>query len=37
MTNKSALVLVAHADDETLGCGGTIQKLLRGGWKVEEF
>jgi LmbE family N-acetylglucosaminyl deacetylase len=30
-----ALVLVAHADDETLGAGGTIQKLIRGGWKVN--
>lgn len=35
MTDKSALVLVAHADDETLGCGGTIQKLLRSGWRVD--
>jgi len=34
-TERQALVLVAHADDETLGCGGTIRKLLTGGWKVE--
>jgi N-acetylglucosamine malate deacetylase 1 len=26
---------VAHADDETLGCGGTIVKLLRAGWRVD--
>jgi len=32
---RSALVLVAHADDESLGCGGTIPKLLRDGWNVE--
>ena len=30
-----ALVLIAHADDETLGCGGTIPKLVRAGWKVK--
>ena len=29
-----ALVLVAHADDETLGCGGVIQKLIKIGWDV---
>jgi LmbE family N-acetylglucosaminyl deacetylase len=34
-TDRRALILVAHADDETLGCGGTIQKLVRQGWKVD--
>ena len=33
--SKTAMVLVAHADDETLGCGGIIQKLLARGWRVE--
>lgn len=31
----NALILVAHADDETLGAGGTIQKLVRRGWHVQ--
>ena len=30
-----ALVLVAHADDETLGVGGTILKLKEKGWDVN--
>jgi LmbE family N-acetylglucosaminyl deacetylase len=30
-----ALILCAHADDETLGSGGTIRKLVNGGWDVE--
>lgn len=33
--NGAGLVLVAHADDETLGCGGTIPRLLRSGWRVD--
>lgn len=34
-SDMSALVLVAHADDETLGAGGTIVKLIRRGWRVD--
>lgn len=30
-----ALILVAHADDESLGSGGTIPKLVRAGWRVD--
>ena len=30
-----ALILVAHADDETLGAGGTIPKLVKKGWNVN--
>ena len=30
-----ALILVAHADDETLGVGGTILKLKKKGWDVN--
>ena len=33
--NMLALVLVAHADDETLGVGGTIFKLIEKGWIVN--
>lgn len=32
---RRALVLVAHADDETLGVGGTLQKLVKTGWSVS--
>ena len=32
---RSAMILVAHADDETLGAGGLIQKLLKTGWEVD--
>jgi len=34
MHPKHALVLAPHADDESLGCGGTIQKLISYGWRV---
>jgi LmbE family N-acetylglucosaminyl deacetylase len=32
---KEALVLVAHADDESLGAGGLIQKLTKMDWNVS--
>jgi len=32
---KSALILVAHADDETLGAGGIIQVLRKRQWDVR--
>lgn len=32
---KRALVVVAHPDDEVLGCGGTIHAILRGGGSVR--
>jgi LmbE family N-acetylglucosaminyl deacetylase len=35
MTNKRALIVAPHADDETLGCGGTILKLIDQGYKVD--
>ncbi len=33
--NKKILVIVAHADDETLGCGGTILKHINNGDSVH--
>lgn len=32
---KRAMVLMAHADDETLGAGGLIQKLIQTNWDVS--
>ena len=32
---KRAMVLMAHADDETLGAGGLIQKLVQSSWDVS--
>lgn len=32
---KVALVVAPHADDETLGCGGTILKLVEQGYQVH--
>jgi len=33
--NKSVLVLAPHADDEMVGCGGTLIKLINEGFQVE--
>ena len=34
--NKNVLVIAAHPDDEILGCGGTIKKLINNGYKVTS-
>ncbi len=30
--NKTLLIVAAHPDDEVLGCGATVAKLVRSGW-----
>jgi len=32
--NKNVLVIAAHPDDELLGSGGTLKKLINHGYKV---
>ena len=34
---KEVLVIAPHADDEVLGCGGTIYKHYQNGDKVTRF
>ena len=33
--NNSILIVAPHADDETLGCGGTILRFIREGFQVH--
>ena len=35
MINKKILIIAAHPDDEILGCGGTIAKLIKNNCKVD--
>ena len=35
--NKNIMVVAAHPDDEILGCGGTIKKLVMRGFRVKTL
>jgi len=34
--NRRLLVVAAHPDDEILGCGGTVAKLVAAGWEAQS-
>lgn len=37
MKNNSVLIVAAHPDDEVLGCGGTVARLIKEGYKVHTL
>jgi LmbE family N-acetylglucosaminyl deacetylase len=34
-SSNSLMTVVAHPDDEVLGCGGTVHRLISNGWKAH--
>ena len=37
LENKNVLLVVAHPDDEVLGCGGTLLKHAKNNDKIDEL
>lgn len=37
MKNKNILIVAAHPDDEILGCGGTVAKLVKEGYRAHTL
>ena len=35
--NKKVLIIAAHPDDEVLGCGGTVAKLIKDGYEAASL
>ena len=37
MKNKKVLIVAAHPDDEILGCGATVARLIKEGWQAYSL